>query len=224
MYSFLKSFDTVLSLNYDLLVYWTMTHGLTIDDGHAFKDCFSLGGRFDDNWRKYRNLYRYAEHSRTLVFYPHGSLALCRDRVEQEFKIHAAEEGLLESILAGWQGEQIVPLFVSEGIAAQKVASIQSSNYLSTVYREVLTSKRHTLTLFGWGIGEHDRHLLRQMRGTGIERVAISVKDRDEAYCNHAYQAIQGELRSPWRKEPIPVDFFDCESPGCWIHPPQWWV
>ncbi|ELL7787628.1 DUF4917 family protein [Cronobacter sakazakii] len=211
MYQFLKRFDTVLSLNYDLLVYWTMTYGFDIRDGHLFKDCF-LGNRmFDDAWWRFRD--PLFERTNTLVFYPHGSLALCRNVVEQEFKIHNAGEGLLEAILEQWCSEQVVPLFVSEGTMQQKVSSIQNSYYLSTVYREVLTSQRSTLTLLGWGLGEHDRHILKRMRGTGIQRVAVSVYRGNQVYCNYAYQVIQDDLG------PIPVDFFDSESPGCWIHP-----
>ncbi|ERU39358.1 TPA: DUF4917 family protein [Pseudomonas aeruginosa] len=210
MYQFLRGFDTVISLNYDLLVYWTMTYGLDIQDGHLFKDCFLGNGMFDDAWQRFRAPYR--ERTNTLVFYPHGSLALCRTAVEQEFKIHNAGEGLLEAILAEWRSERVVPLFVSEGTMLQKVSSIQNSYYLSTVYREVLTSQRFTLTLFGWGLGEHDRHLLRRMRGTGIQRVAVSVFGGNQVYCNYAYQVIQDDLG------PVHVDFFDSESPGCWIH------
>ena len=210
MYQFLRSFDTVLSLNYDLLVYWTMTYGLNIEDGHLFKDCF-VRSVFDDDWKKFRA--RFRERTNTLVFYPHGSLALCRNAVEQESKIHAAGVGLLDAILDEWRSERVVPLFVSEGVKAQKLASIQSSYYLSTVYREVLTSERQTLALFGWGIGEHDRHLLQRMRNTGINRVAVSVFGNDQVYCNYAYQTIRDDLGQ------VHVDFFNCLSPGCWIHP-----
>ena len=210
MYQFLKGFDTILSLNYDLLVYWTMTYGLNVQDDHLFKDCFLWNSAFDDAWRRFREPYR--ERTNSLVFYPHGSLALCRNAVEQEFKIHNAGAGLLEAILQEWRSERVVPLFVSEGTMQQKVSSIQSSYYLSTVYREVLTSQRFTLTLYGWGLGEHDRHLLKRMRGTGIQRVAVSVFRGNQVYCNYAYQVIQDDLG------PVHVDFFDSESPGCWIH------
>ena len=210
MYEFLKRFDTVISLNYDLLVYWTMTYGLNINDGHLFKDCFLGNGMFNDDWRRFREPYK--EQTNTLVFYPHGSLALCRNVVEQEFKIHSAGAGLLEAILQAWSSEQYVPLFVSEGTMQQKVSSIQNSYYLSTVYREVLTAQRLTLTLFGWGLGEHDRHLLKRMRGTGIQRVAVSVFRGDQVYCNYVHQIIRDDLGL------VHVDFFDSESPGCWIH------
>lgn len=211
MYQFLKGFGTVISLNYDLLVYWTMTYGLDIHDGHLFKDCFKQNHMFDDSWQRYRNPYR--ERTNTLVFYPHGSLALCRDSVEQEYKISSSGANLLDSILQAWQSERYVPLFVSEGTMQQKVSSIRNSYYLSTVYREVLTSPRYSLTIFGWGMGEHDRHLLKRMKGTEIQRVAVSVFRGNQAYCNYAWQVIQEDLG------PIQVDFFDSESPGCWIQP-----
>ncbi|MCV5197627.1 DUF4917 family protein, partial [Klebsiella pneumoniae] len=37
----------------------------------------------------------------------------------------------------------------------------------------------------------------------------------NQVYCNHAYQVIQDDLG------PVRVDFFDSESPGCWVHPVQ---
>lgn len=213
MYQYLKGFDTVLSLNYDLLVYWTMAYGFNVPDRHLFKDCFLHDGRFDDDWRRFRGLY--LERENTLVFYPHGSLALSRNNVEEEFKIHAGGAGLLEAILREWRSERVVPLFVSEGTSGQKINSIRSSYYLSTVYREVLKAKRTSLTLFGWGLGEHDRHLLKRMKGSGTQRVAVSVFRGDQAYCNMAYQVIQDDLG------PVEVEFFNSESPGCWIHPAE---
>lgn len=210
IYRFLKGFDTVVSLNYDLIIYWAMTYGLNVEDRHVFKDCFLGGGIFDDNWQRLREPIGYAL-STTLVFYPHGSLVLCRNRVEQERKIHNLQNGLLGAILQMWQSEEVVPLFVSEGTWQQKVSSIQNSYYLSTVYREVLPSQRQTLAIYGWGMGEHDLHLLQRMRGSGVQRVAVSVFRGDQAYCNRAFQIIRDTL-GPF----VQIDFFDSESPGCW--------
>ncbi|UNE63799.1 DUF4917 family protein [Xanthomonas oryzae] len=212
IYEFLKSFRTIVSLNYDLLLYWSVTYGLDINDGHAFKDCFIVG-RFDDNWQRFMKPIK-QERSTTLVFYPHGSLILCRDRIEQEAKIHNQNAaGLLRTILDRWESEQVVPLFVSEGTEEQKVASIQSSYYLSTVYREVLPSARESLVIYGWGFGEHDLHLLRRMRPSGIRRVAVSVLNNDQAYCTRTAQILRDELGQATQ-----VQFFDCQSPGCWNH------
>lgn len=215
IYQFLKQFKTVISLNYDLIVYWTMTYGLDIDDQHTFKDCFVGGGAFDDDWQRFRRPIR-GDRSTSVVFYAHGSLVLCRDLVEQERKIHNLQGSLLEAVLQLWQKGEVVPLFVSEGTCSQKVATIQNSYYLSTVYREVLKSQRNTLVVYGWGFAEQDIHILRRMKDTGINRVAVSVFRGDKAYCNRVFQTIHDELG-----EHVEVEFFDSESPGCWIHSAQ---
>lgn len=214
IYAFLRNFGTVISLNYDLIVYWTMTYGLSVRDGHAFKDCFVDRGIFADDWWRFKERLP-GEYSNTLVFYPHGSLALCRNLVEQEFKMSARDSsGLLETILRHWEDEECVPLFVSEGTERQKVASIQNSYYLSTVYREVLPSSQTSLVIYGWGVTEQDMHLLRRMQRADIRQVAVSVFRGDQAYCNRVYETIHGILGRH-----VYVEFFDSESPGCWIHP-----
>jgi len=209
IYQFLKQFDTVASLNYDLIVYWALMHGYDQDDRHAIKDCFGARGQFQDDWRRLRTPIR-GQRSATLVFYPHGNLSLCRDSVETEFKVHSNDAGLLQSILMHWRSEEVVPLFVSEGILEQKVAAIKNSYYLSTVYREVLRSARETLVIYGWGLGEQDIHLLRQMRGTGIRRVAVSVYGGDQIYCNRVVSNIWDALGA------VHVEFFDSQSASCW--------
>lgn len=214
MYQFLKSFSTVFSLNYDLLVYWTMAYGFDIQDGHSFKDCF-VNGTFDADWQRFREPYRGRES--TLVFYPHGNLALCRNPLEEEFKLQSNGFALLDSILAEWESARVVPLFVCEGIRPKKIASIQSSYYLSTVYREVMASQQQTLTVLGWGLGEQDLHLLPRFARAGIRRVAVSVFQSNQTYCNHAFETIQQHLGQ------VQIDFFDSGSPGCWINaaPPR---
>lgn len=212
IYQFLKHFDTVASLNYDLIIYWASMYGNQQDDQHAIKDCFGGGGLFQDDWRRLRTPI-WQQRSTTLLFYPHGNLALCRDRVEQEFKMHRNDAGLLQSILTYWRSEEVVPLFVSEGISEQKVTAIKNSYYLSTVYREVLACQRETLVIYGWGLGEQDIHLLRRIRDTGIRSVAVSVYGGDQNYCNRVFPIIQDALGA------VRVEFFDSQSVGCWNNP-----
>lgn len=211
IYQFLKRFKTVISLNYDLIVYWTMMYGFSVRDGHAFKDCF-VNGEFKDDWKELSEPIG-DQTSVSLVFYPHGSLVLKRNKVEEERKIHGGDARLLDAILDRWQDEKAVPLFVSEGTKEQKVRSIRSSYYLSTVYREVLASGHPTLALYGWGLGEQDIHILERMKGSGIRSVAVSVYQNREADCTRAAQIIADTLGAG-----VEVEFFDSSSPACWIH------
>lgn len=211
IYEFLKTFKTVLSLNYDLILYWAIMYGVNIPDHHSLKDCF-VSGQFDGNWCRLR-MPIYGDRSTTLAFYPHGSLVLSRNRVETEFKILNAGIGLLESILQAWESEQVVPLFVSEGTPQQKINAIQSSGYLNTVYREVLANLEPALVIYGWGFWEQDLYILQRIALSRIQRVAVSVYMGDQAYCNRV-----SHIMSQYLGNQTQVHFFHSDSPGCWNH------
>lgn len=209
IYAFLKHFKTVIPLNYDLIVYWVMMYGLKIEDGHIFKDCF-INSQFNDDWQRFRDPVG-KQKSCSLVFYPHGSLILARDKIENERKISSNGLNLLEEILSKWEKGSYVPIFVSEGTTEQKIKSIQSSYYLNTVYREVLTSLPADIVIYGWGMGEHDMHIIQRLSKSGISRVAVSVYGNDQGYCNRVNQILKDAFG-----DKCEVVFFDCQSTNCW--------
>lgn len=209
IYEFLKGFSTVISLNYDLIVYWAMMYGVSVNDKHAFKDCF-LHSSFDDDWQRFREPISW-QKTCSLVFYPHGSLIFARDKIENERKISSSTVSLLEGILSKWKQGSYVPLFVSEGTSEQKIKSIQGSYYLNTVYREVLSSLPSDLVIYGWGIGEHDMHIVKRLAKSGIKRVAVSVLDGDQAYCNRVFHTLREEFGGKCE-----IQFFNSQSEGCW--------
>lgn len=212
LYRFLKNFKTVVSLNYDLILYWSIMYGVDVQDKHSLKDCF-IHGQFHENWRQLREPI-YGNTSTTLAFYPHGSLVLCRNNVESEFKVIRNGNGLLESILQAWKSEQVVPLFVSEGTSQQKINSIQSSSYLNTVYREVLTTLEPSLVIYGWGLWEQDLYILQRIASAQVRKVAVSVYENDQAYCNRVVYTIQQILGSQ-----VQIQFFHSDSSGVWNNP-----
>lgn len=211
---FLSSFKTILSLNYDLTLYWVVMYANRSKNGHSFKDCI-LHGDFDEDWPRFRKSVSGWDRRTTLVFYPHGSLVLARNVVEREIKLDSCGGGdLLSSILSSWESGKYVPLFVSEGTSAQKISAIQNSHYLNTVYREVIPSLKASLVIYGWGLGEHDLHILKRLKFSEVTMVAISVFGNDQAYCNRAQQMIKDHV-----SHAIDIVFFDAKSPGSWNQP-----
>ncbi|AWM80436.1 DUF4917 domain-containing protein [Gammaproteobacteria bacterium ESL0073] len=210
IYNFLKQFNTIISLNYDLILYWTMMYGKSIKDYHAFKDCF-ISSIFDDNWQQFRepiNSQRYC----SLVFYPHGNLLLARNKIETETKISSLDNyNLLDTILQKWESCDYIPLFVSEGTKDQKNKSIQSSYYLNTVYREVLSSINGNLVIYGWGIGEQDMHIIDRVKKSRLRKIAVSVYGNNQAYCNRVEQIFNDNSN-----DDLEVIFFDSQSNNCW--------
>lgn len=212
LHRFIRHFKYTFSLNYDLLVYWACMYGNNVDTKYSFKNCFN-GSEFTQNWRKYLHVYN-GKHAR-LIFFPHGNLILGKTLTEEEYKISAkeSERNLLDNILDTWTEGRCIPLFVSEGTAKQKIKTIINSGYLSTVYRETLKEACEKVTIYGWGVGEQDMHILDVMktpRNIINTKFAVSVRNNNQAYCTK----VKGLLEEKFPK--CEVTFFDSESPGCW--------
>lgn len=230
LYEFTKNFKTIISLNYDLILYWIIMHGNDQRDGHRFKDCF-INKTFQDDWLKFRSPIG-RETAITLVFYPHGNLSLARNIYDEEYKISTTGSNLLESILSTWKRGKAVPLFISEGTAEKKLKSILSSGYLQTVYDEVLPSifstesNANNLVIYGWALGEHDMHILKRilcgrnrdsLTNNPINKIAVSLYKPTQDDCFRIEQAIKNCLNVSELK--LQLYFFDSASSGCWNNP-----
>ncbi|EIX4877469.1 DUF4917 family protein [Vibrio vulnificus] len=207
--AFLKRFDTVLSLNYDLTLYWaTQTANRTL--GRWFVDCF-VSGYFDDDWSRFKQAY--GASGRTLCFYPHGNLIFYRYGFSNERKISTGvSDNLLDAIFHEWKANGKAPLFVSEGTKDLKLNAISSSYYLEKVYFEVIPDMAGSLVIYGWGMGDHDEHIIDQIMKSQIDRIAVSVFGGDQTYIGNVKQKLAPLNLSE-------LVFFDAQSAGCWINP-----
>ena len=202
---FLKHFKTVFSLNYDLLIYWAIMHG---NNRTILKDCFNKGS-FTDDWTGWRI------NNRTLVFYPHGGLQFARwsDDTETKLDTTTSAVNLLAHVLKTWRQKSVEPLVVTEGGSKQKMRSIKRSNYLSTVYRDILPTSGPTLVIYGWSINKKlDGHLLRQIQKGGYKKVAVAVH---RPSTRNIKEFMTRAKKNIGIKN---ITFFDAESAGCWIY------
>lgn len=214
--NFLMQFKTVLSLNYDLLVYWAMLVGNDNLECKWFKDCFVNCVFKKDFHYLYAPLH--PAKGSTLIFYPHGSLVLAKDFSGDEEKLSRSKDDcLLEAILSKWQEKDYIPLFVSEGETKEKFRAITRSNYLNTVYDSVLTKLKGSLVIYGWSASEQDEHIFNGIDQPDIGDIAISVYTRNpqwESYC----EWLDTRIAYTHHIRNSDIYFFDAESKGCWIH------
>ena len=212
--SYISRFKTVASLNYDLLLYWSILAGNNADTTHQFKDGFVDAGRFRQDWASLRQCIPPGA-STTIVVYPHGNLALAADVAGAECKLKAADAALLETIFSKWESGECSPVFVSEGTTEQKLASIQRSPYLSTVYGEVLPSMNESVVLFGWSVADNDLHILDAVCKGRVSRFAVAVDPtaKDIGVRQARIKHLLAERSS------ASVQFFNRSSPGCWLIP-----
>jgi hypothetical protein len=225
--AYMKQFSTVVSLNYDLIVYWAMMAGKR-EYGSWFKDAF-LHGKYCHDWSWMRTPFN-AEGT-TMVFYPHGSLALATDLNGEERKleiqsfpigksIRIIKRNLLDEITKQWNDASVTPLFVAEGTSRQKIAAINRSTYLRNVFDQALPSLGESVAVFGWSASENDRHILEQVLRKG-QRLAFSVTRNGgvaaaEARCVRLLSRIRDVKLRPKRRARIDVQFYWADSDGAW--------
>lgn len=219
MAEFMKRFDTVLSLNYDLLVYWAMLEG-NDKYGKWFKDGFVDEGRFDNDYHALTEPYQ-AEGA-TLVFYPHGNLILATEFLGDEIKLsRSGEKYLLDTILGIWEERDHIPLFVSEGETDEKLQAIRRSNYLKTVYDYEIDSSNDSLVIYGWSFRDEDEHILKGIVHGGVDRIAVSVHTSSgnaQSFCEAIEHKINKMYYTLKKKRKCKIFFFDSESDDVWIH------
>lgn len=216
---FLERFGRVYSANYDLLLYWTLMH----DDGIA-------GAKFktnDDGFRDPDNhdaeyvVWNYLDPHTQTVYYLHGALHLYRD-VEaaelQKLTWVRTGEPLIDQIRRQLAADRF-PLIVAEGTIKEKLAKIQTSDYLSKGLRS-LAGMGGGLVAFGLSMSENDEHILRAIAQSTASRLAVSVYGDPTAPGNHALMAAARkltEIRARNRgRVPLQIEFFDAATTPLW--------
>lgn len=157
----LADYASVYCTNYDLLTYWSI-----MKDPGSFRDYF-WSEEFDvtntEIWGK-----------KTKVHFIHGGLHLYRRPNGQTLKRKAGEgQNLLDLFATPYR--DAVPLFVSEGSAGEKLASIYQSDYLSFVFAR-LADDDTPLVIFGNSLGESDKHIIDAVGAHKGRDVAVSLR------------------------------------------------
>lgn len=157
----LSAFASIYCTNYDLTLYWALMRNL-----NGFRDYF-WSEKFDvtntEIWGK-----------RTKVHFLHGGLHLYRRPNGQTLKRPAAAgQNLLD--LFGTAYQDAMPLFITEGTAQEKLASIYRSDYLSFVFAR-LAQDIEPLVVFGHSLGDSDKHLIDAIGNHKGRAVAVSLR------------------------------------------------
>jgi hypothetical protein len=187
----MRTYRSVFSTNYDLIPYW----GLMRDATH-FKDLFwGNGHAFDLTDAS-------VDPDATRLLFVHGALHLYEDQEGVTHKLVADGRRLLAMF---GQDPEHVPLFVSEGTAADKRRAIASSGYLNYVYQE-LWRESGPVTVFGQAFGEQDEHI-----ATAIDRrpVRIAIALRTDRSAAELRRRVAGYERQLVKAESV---FFDAAT------------
>lgn len=222
----------IYTLNYDLLLYWTLLHDQTLsrDEEDPLEIAFEPAEeiRHDDGFRAPPEEWDAphvtwdgeANHSQC-VFFLHGALHLFDSGVELQ-KICWERAGGLPLVdqvhLALDEGK--FPLFVSEGSSDSKLDRIRHSGYLHKGLRsfsEICRKESSVLFIFGHSLAESDDHILNFIVRGKMPTIYVSMFGEVNSEENRGLAARAEYLvRARGERFPLEVSFYDAATAHVW--------
>ena len=213
----------IYTLNYDLLLYWTLLHTPSVANGEAFEELEHDDGfrAPDDNPDAEYVTWDGEESHSQRIHYLHGALHLHDYGFELQKKCweRAGGRPLIDQIHESLD-EGRVPLFVAEGATNAKFERIRHSAYLHKglrSFRGICDVKGASLFIFGHSLADNDAHILKQLRKGKIGAVYISLYG-DPTSPENREIIRRAEAISAARSDryPLVVRFFDATSAQVW--------
>lgn len=210
----------VYTLNYDLLLYWTLMH-----DDMGFSDPVVLAkndgfGRDGDTEPEYVNWMGESGAHGQRVHYLHGALHLFDSGAElQKYTWVNTGKPLLDQARDAMERSKY-PLFVSEGKSSQKLAKIKHSAYLYHSYKSFssqMMQREDALFIFGHGLADNDQHILKKIARGKIKQIYVGLYGDPESLENKKIRSAAAALaHSRGDTFPLKVVFFDSASAHVW--------
>lgn len=205
----------IFTLNYDVLLYWTLMH----------EDVDELDLKCDDGFRAPEDdldapYVTWQESHSPSVYFLHGALHLFDAGHElQKYTWSRTDIPIVDQIRAVLDEDRF-PLFVSEGHSTAKLTKIMHSAYLHKAVRS-LESIQRNLFIFGHSLDESDNHILNLIEHGKVSNLFVSIYGDADANGNPAIIRRANEMaanrdRIYRGRRPLAVEFFDAESAQVW--------
>jgi hypothetical protein len=209
---FLSNFNKIYTLNYDLLLYWTLMHTAEDEDPNS-----------DDGFRKpiddYDADYVTWEPSNSHkqnTWFLHGALHLF-DAGHEIQKYTWVNTGirLIEQIRNALN-RNYFPIFVSEGTSKEKLTRIRHNDYLAKAYRSFVEIQG-ALFIYGHSLAENDEHFLKLIERGKLSHVYVGLYGSPDLPSNkEIIQRANRFIEKRKRKTQFDVSFFDSASAQVW--------
>lgn len=176
--NFIKEYEKIYSLNYDLLLYWTTEklrekiNNKIIQDKEKFIDGF----RNSDNGHDvvFDNISHY-----NTCFYLHGALHIFDSGDEIIKKTYSRTGRPLKEQITEELNDNRYPVFVSEGTSEQKKTKIIHNAYLNHCYKSLSTIQGN-LIVFGTMLKSNDEHIQNAILNSKIKNIYFGVSNLEK--------------------------------------------
>lgn len=225
--NFLSNDGAIYSLNYDLLLYWTLMYGmneglLNVEPNDGFgKDVEFDDGEFSVSdyvvWQGDSNAHGQNIH------YLHGALHIFeRDAEIEKFTWINTGKPLIEQTREALE-ENRFPLFVAEGDSNKKLTRISHSGYLFHSYKSFSQrmktgDKRSSACLFTYGVSfsENDAHIIKKISNGKFNHLFVSIYGSpDLDYNKRIINAVE-TIKRKRRNQNLKLSYYDADSAKVW--------
>lgn len=203
--NFIGKFKKIYTLNYDLLLYWTIIKLNEECKKDIFKDGFGQS-EYDNYEIIYRNK---SDNNGQNVFYLHGALHLF-DKKTDFLKIkyketHPLTEQILEKL-----NKNIYPIFISEGTAENKKNKIIHNALLNSSYKSLQTlgSSDSSLILFGTTLKSNDEHIKKAILDNKVKDIYIGINPTKQKELEEIFNCFNSDRKN--------IYFYDYRSVSLW--------
>lgn len=175
---FLKQFNNIYTVNYDLLLYWTVMSGDPTKD----KDFGDYFGRDNNTPEEYCD-FSTKKVEGIRIHYLHGALHLLESRgrvfkrVWKNESTNTIHDTLINQIKNEIENDKF-PLVVAEGDSQSKLNQIKNNMYLSHVFSKLSVLGGQFFT-FGFSFSTHDQHIIDEIvNNHDIRVVWVGVRNK----------------------------------------------
>ena len=209
---FIKRFDKVFTVNYDLLLYWVIAR---TDRGRTrWHLGFESPADQENPWG------RWEPHVDQNVFFLHGAFHLFSsvddDTQTSLIYVKYGERPImsLEARIGQAVNTRGLPIIVFEGTAKEKKARIARTPYLAAAF-EKLKELQGTLFVYGLSM-KQDTHLLEAIAESSVERICVGHhSERPSRELKSIFESICDSRKDKGCKEPEIV-YFDSRECNVW--------
>lgn len=223
---FKKSKGRVYSLNYDLLLYWTLMHE---QENEAFEldhnDGFGRETSIENGDVEVSSELTWQGKSKSQnIHYLHGALHLYDSGFQLEkFSWIDTGTALIEQARLALI-ENKFPLFVTEGDSEKKMEKITHSAYLYNGFNsfdgisQAGIGKPGNTCLFTYGVSfsENDKHIFNKIANGKIKHLFIGIYGDPDNETNKGIINLAEGLKSSRKNYPLKITYYDSESADVW--------
>lgn len=213
---FLAEFDTIFTVNYDLLLYWVLNRVDNTNVQPPRADGFHRSATTGSN--EYLVFKRRLADAIAVVFWLHGGLHLFVED-DKVYKLRYSTTPLITQIKANLDAG-LYPLVVTEGSSEEKQAQIGQNRYLSYANNR-FRDLSGCLFIHGMSLSDKDDHLLEALsaKDSDIEVIYVSIHGNKTTVANRRIisraESI-AEARSDNGGRKLEVFFYRADSAHVW--------